>query len=100
MECAQIQAALASRRLHDRFKAYIHDVVSAGLAVGGATEPVWTPATRVQFSSRLRSAFVAINIAIARSVANALIRGSTVIRRYAPVTDGPHDAAHAARVGA
>ena len=87
-------------RLHDRFKAYIKDVVSAGLAVGGATEPVWTPATRVQFSTRLRSAFVAINIAIARSVANALIRGSTVIERYAPVIDGPHDAAHAARVGA
>ena len=88
------------RRLHDCFKAYIKDVVSAGLAVGGATEPVWTPATRVQFSTRLRSAFVAINIAIARSVANALIRGSTVIERYAPVIDGPHDAAHAARVGA
>jgi hypothetical protein len=29
-------------RLHDCFKAYIKDVVSAGLAVGGATEPVWT----------------------------------------------------------
>jgi hypothetical protein len=86
-------------RLHDSFKAYIKAVVAAGLAVGGAAEPVWTPASRAQFSSRLRSAFVTINIAIARSVAIALIRGSTVLVRYAPTADGPHGAAHAAPVG-
>jgi hypothetical protein len=87
-------------RLHASFKTYMKDVVTAGLAVGGAAEPVWTPMTRAQFSSRLRTAFVTINIAIARSVANALIRGSTVIARYAPMAHGPHGAAHAARAGA
>ncbi len=37
---------------------------------------------RTIFSSRLRPALVTINIAIARSVATALIRGSKVLVRY------------------
>ena len=40
-----------------------------------------------EFSSRLREAFVPINIAVARSDANALIRRSTDFVRYA--TAGP-----------
>ena len=81
-------------RLHEVFKEYIKRIVSAGLATGGAADPIWTPATRSEYSSRLRAAFVTINLAIARSVAIALIRGSTVVARYA--TAEPRGAATAA----
>jgi len=84
-------------RLHDSFKTFIKGVIESGLAVGGADAPLWTPALRTEYSSRLRSAFVTINIAIARSVAIALIRGSTIVARYAALTtNGPPGAAAAA----
>jgi hypothetical protein len=74
--------------LHDGFKTYIKSIIEAGLAVGGAPEPLWTPALRTEFSSRLQTAFVTINLAIARSVAIALIRGSVIVERYAPPARG------------
>jgi hypothetical protein len=83
-------------RLHDAFKGYIKECVALGLADAGSTAPVWTPATRTIFSSRLRSALVTINIAIARSVATALIRGSKVLVRYGAQHTGPRGAAAAA----
>jgi hypothetical protein len=43
--------------------------------------------------ARLRSALVTINIAIARSVASALIRGSTVLVRYGAQHASPRGAA-------
>jgi len=64
------------------------------LATADAAEPVWTPATRSEFSSRLTAAFATINIAIARSVAIAHIGGSTTVARYAAA--GPRGAATAA----
>jgi len=44
----------------------------------------------------MRSALVTINIAIARSVSSALIRGSTVLARYSALHTGPPGAAPAA----
>ena len=44
----------------------------------------------------MRSALVTINIAIARSVSSALIRGSTVLARYSALHTGPLGAAPAA----
>jgi hypothetical protein len=88
-------------RLHEVFKEYIKRIVSAGLATGGAADPIWTPATRSEYSSRLRAAFVTINLAIARSVAIALIRGSTVVARYATAEPrGAATAAHGAAAAA
>ena len=84
---------------YDSFKTYIVSIIEAGLAVGGAPEPLWTPALRIEFSSRLKSAFVTINLAIARSVAITLIRGSTIVARYARTARGPHRAAPAAQAG-
>jgi hypothetical protein len=91
-------------RLHPVFKEYIKGIVTMGLATADAAEPVWTPATRSEFSSRLTAAFVTINIAIARSVAIALIRGSTTVARYAAagprgVATAAHGAAPAAHAG-
>jgi hypothetical protein len=86
-------------RLHDAFKGYIKECVALGLADAGSSAPVWTPATRAIFSSRLRSALVTINIAIARSVASALIRGSKVLVRYGAPHTGPRGAAQAAPAG-
>ena len=52
-----------------------------------------TPVARVEFSSRYRSALVAINLAIARSVSIALVRGSSAPARFAREAPGPHVAA-------
>ena len=86
-------------RLHDAFKGYIKECVALGLADAGSPTPVWTPATRAIFSSRLRSALVTINIAIARGVASALIRGSSVLVRYGAQHTGPRGSAQAAPAG-
>ena len=80
-------------RLHAEFTGYVKGVIVAGLAVGGAAATEWTPVTRVEFSSRYRSALVAINLAIARSVSIALNRGSSAPVRYARGAPGPHAAA-------
>ena len=74
---------------------FIKRCVARGLADAGSSETEWTDATRVVFSSRMRSALVTINIAIARSVSSALIRGSTVLARYGHHT-GPLGAPPAA----
>ena len=80
-------------QLNAEFTGYVKGVIVAGLAVGGAAATEWTPVTRVEFSSRYRSALVAINLAIARSVSIALIRGSTTPVRYARGAPGPPAAA-------
>ncbi len=67
---------------NDAFKGFVKECVAHGLADVGSPAPVWTTATRTIISSRLRSALVTIDIAIARSVASALIRGSKVLVRY------------------
>ena len=90
-------SAESSSRLHNAFKGYIKECVALcvapGLADVGSLAPVWTPATRTIFSSRLRSALVTITIAIARSVTSALIRGSTVLVRYGAQHASPRGAA-------
>ena len=83
-------------RLHPEFTRYVKDVISAGLAVRGAAETTWTPTMRVEFSSRYRSALVAINLAIARSASYALLRGSSILARYARGAPVPCGAAPAA----
>ena len=83
-------------RLHADFKGFVKRCVARGLADAGSRETEWTDATRVLFSSRMRSALVTINIAIARSVSSALIRGSTVLARYGALHTGPLGAAPAA----
>jgi len=83
-------------RLHADFKGFIKRCVARGLVDAGSSETEWTDATRVIFSSRMRSALLTINIAIARSVSSALIRGSTVLARYSVLHTGPLGAAPAA----
>jgi hypothetical protein len=83
-------------RLHADFKGFVKRCVARGLADAGSRETEWTDATRVIFSSRMRSALVTINIAIARSVSSALIRGSTVLARYGALHTGLLGAAPAA----
>ena len=80
-------------RLHAEFTGYVKGVISAGLAVGGAAATEWTPETRVEFSSRYRTALVALKLAVARSVSIALIRGSSTLARYARGAPGPPAAA-------
>ena len=60
------------------------------------SQPQRAAAARRIFSSRMRSALVTINIAIARSVSSALICGSTVLARYSALHMGPLGAAPAA----
>ena len=83
-------------RLHADVKGFIKRCVARGLVAAGSSETEWTDATRVIFSSRMRSALLTINIAIARSVSSALIRGSTVLARYSVLHTGPLGAAPAA----
>ena len=69
-------------RLDGAFRNFLKEVVTSGLDLGEAPEPVWTKESRALFSSRLRSAHVTTSYAIARCVANSLIYGSTTIARY------------------
>ena len=76
-------AAETGGRLHPSFQKFVAKVIKSGLTPDASPEPAqWTPALRVLYGSRLRAAFTAINIAIARSVATTLLRGSTVLKRF------------------
>jgi len=81
----------------------VEGVVSAGLAVGGAAETVWTPAMCVEFSSRYRSALVAINLAIALPLCvvaiNLATRAASTLARYVRGAPVPCGAALAALEG-
>ena len=74
-------AAETGGRLHPSFQKFVAKVIKSGLTPDASPEPAqWTPALRALYGSRLRAAFTAINIAIARSVATTLLRESTVIK--------------------
>ena len=76
-------AAETGGRLHPSFQKFVAKVIKSGLTPDASPEPAqWTPALRALYGSRLRAAFTAINIAIARSVATTLLRGSTVLKRF------------------
>ena len=69
-------------RFDATFCNFLKEVVASGLDFGESPVPVWNKEKRALFASRLRSAHVPTFDAIARCVANALIRGSTTIAWY------------------
>ena len=70
--------------IEPRTLTFLKDFVKYGLATGNNAQPVWDAATRVEYNARLRSICVTISLMIARSVADTLISGSTVLASRVP----------------
>ena len=70
--------------IEPRTLTFLKDFVKYGLATGNNAQPVWDAATRVEYNTRLRSICVTISLMIARSVADTLISGSTVLASRVP----------------
>jgi hypothetical protein len=66
---------------------FLKNFVKYGLATGNNVQPIWDAATRVEYNMRLRSICVNVSLMIARSVADTLIAGSTVLASRVPGVD-------------
>jgi hypothetical protein len=73
--------------IEPRTIAFFKNFVKYGLATGNNVQPIWDAATRVEYNMRLRSICVNVSLMIARSVADTLIAGSTVLASRVPGVD-------------
>ena len=73
--------------IEPRTTAFFKNFVKYGLATGNNVQPIWDAATRVEYNMRLRSICVNVSLMIARSVADTLIAGSTVLASRVPGVD-------------
>ena len=69
------------------FKNFVKYGLAAWLATGNNVQPIWDAATRVEYNMRIRSICVNVSLMIARSVADTLIAGSTVLASRVPGVD-------------